>query len=118
MQSYGRYGFVVPPGAPPGLLYRENAATPEQWQEMHTWLVEDASIPWEVATEGRRVAQWGYRYDYCSHKVDPTPVQSIPLVLTQLLHGEPEPELFTQCIINEYGADDGKNSGCCRRHPA
>ena len=80
------------------------------------WLAEDASIPWEVATEGRRVAQWGYRYDYASHMVDPTPIDPIPPILAQLLHAEPEPERFTQCIINEYSAGDGEIS--CRCHAA
>lgn len=80
---------------------------PDQWSALEAWLAADASIPWEVATEGRRVAQWGYRYDYASHEVDLTPVAPIPPILRQLLHAEPEPERFTQCIINEYGADDG-----------
>lgn len=99
---------------PPGLQYREAASTPAQWQALEGWLAADASIPWEVATEGRRVAQWGYRYDYGSHMVDTAPVEPIPHILTQLLHAEPEPERFTQCIINEYGADDGENAAVSR----
>eukprot|EP01046_Picozoa_sp_COSAG06_P080551 COSAG06_NODE_27821_length_585_cov_7.133745_1_plen_63_part_10 len=60
--------------APPvGLQYRKVASTPDQWSALEAWLAADASIPWEVATEGRRVAQWGYRYDYASHEVDLTP---------------------------------------------
>ncbi len=96
--------------APLGFQYREAASTPAQWNALEAWLAEDASIPWEVATEGRRVAQWGYRYDYASHMVDLSPVEPIPHILTQLLHAEPKPERFTQCIINEYGADDGESS--------
>ena len=98
----------LPPDAPPGLQYREAAATHAVWQQLEAWLAEDSRIPWEFAPEGRRVAQWGYRYDYSSHRVDRTPLEPIPNILTQLLHAEPEPERFTQCIINEYGADDGE----------
>ena len=93
---------------------------PAHWQELEAWLAEDGSIPWERAPEGRRVAQWGYRYDYSSHKVDRTPVEPIPHILTQLLHAETEPERFTQCIINEYSADDGEKKtavNLCRPAP-
>ena len=64
--------------APPeGFIYAENVVAAELWAELEAWLGSDASmIPWEVATEGRRVAQWGFRYDYSSHSVDETPVGS------------------------------------------
>ena len=95
--------------APPeGFIYAENVVAAELWAELEAWLGSDASVPWEVATEGRRVAQWGFRYDYSSHSVDETPVAPIPPLLRRLLAGQAEPsqQRFTQCIVNEYVAGD------------
>ena len=39
----------------------------KHWNRSSLWSLEaeeTISIPWERALEGRRVAQWGVRYDY------------------------------------------------------
>ncbi|CAE7238448.1 unnamed protein product [Symbiodinium natans] len=107
-RSAGRNTYsVLPPvlALPPGFAATAAAVAPSTWQELQRWLQEDTSIPWERAIEGRRVAQWGVRYDYDKQEVDLTPVASIPPKLRELL-----PQVgpgFTQCIINEYGPADG-----------
>lgn len=91
--------------APPGLTQTLAAVTPATWEAFQLWLGHDTEIPWEKAIEGRRVAQWGVRYDYSRQKVDLTPVAPIPAKLRDFFPlAGPE---FTQCIINEYGAADG-----------
>ena len=108
-------------GAPAGLVYCERAASDVVWRELRAWLMDSGavssdesldSVPWERASEGRRVAQFGYRYDYSTHSVDLRPVAPMPTILLRLLRlglgGLSSsvlplgPELFTQCIINEY----------------
>ena len=96
---------AAPQRSPTGLQYIEGAVSPALWGELQVWLVSDPQIPWERAVEGRRVAQWGYRYDYQVHDVDRTPVAPIPPALRKLIARETS--RFTQCIINEYTASDG-----------
>ncbi|CAE8603191.1 unnamed protein product, partial [Polarella glacialis] len=83
------------------------AVAEENWQELRRWLDSGdvCAVPWEKAREGRRVVQWGARYDYSKQAVDRTPVSPVPDRLRELLPGVGEE--FTQCIINEYGAEDG-----------
>eukprot|EP00913_Durusdinium_trenchii_P007795 g7316.t1 len=76
-------------------------AWPEGFQRLGK---SDESQPSDDGRPGRRVAQWGVRYDYTTQSVDLTPVLPIPPVLREIF-----PEVgaeFTQCIINEYGAQD------------
>eukprot|EP01052_Picozoa_sp_SAG31_P047614 SAG31_NODE_9606_length_1251_cov_2.528646_1_plen_145_part_00 len=96
---------------PSGFVYDESVVREADllWcTELQAWLAS-AAPPWEVATEGRRVAQFGYRYDYRKHCVDPTPVTPIPSLLHRLLDIAAQPQrrgIFTQCIINEYIESD------------
>ena len=57
-----------------GLEVKNDAITEENLSKLTNWLKEDKEIPWEYAIEGRRVAQWGVRYDYDKQCVDLTPV--------------------------------------------
>ncbi|CAK9051073.1 unnamed protein product [Durusdinium trenchii] len=89
---------------PEGFQRASVAKSPKEWSALKRWMEECQEIPWEKAIEGRRVAQWGVRYDYTTQSVDLTPVLPIPPVLREIF-----PEVgaeFTQCIINEYGAQD------------
>ena len=90
--------------APPGLTITPHAITPENSAALQHWLQHDQAIPWEVSLEGRRVAQFGVRYDYQSQHVDLTPVTPLPIVLRQWLPGVTAE--YTQCIINEYSPND------------
>eukprot|EP00930_Biecheleria_cincta_P063302 TRINITY_DN48831_c0_g1_i1.p1 TRINITY_DN48831_c0_g1~~TRINITY_DN48831_c0_g1_i1.p1 ORF type:complete len:457 (+),score=54.45 TRINITY_DN48831_c0_g1_i1:90-1460(+) len=100
-----RNTYTPLPGRVAGLSQTRSAVLPSTWNSFQRWLHEDAAIPWETAIEGRRVAQWGVRYDYARQEVDLSPVVPIPAKLRELFP-EAGPEL-TQCIINEYGAKDG-----------
>jgi len=101
----GKNQYTPLPGPVPGLTQTRSAVLPATWESFHDWLSRDTDIPWEKATEGRRVAQWGVRYDYSPQAVDLTPMAPIPARLRDFF---PEAGLeFTQCIINEYGPQDG-----------
>ena len=89
---------------PPGLTITPNAITPENCAALQHWLQHDEAIPWEHAVEGRRVAQFGVRYDYQTQSVDLTPVTPLPHVLRQWLPGLTAE--YTQCIVNEYSPND------------
>eukprot|EP00931_Biecheleriopsis_adriatica_P042292 TRINITY_DN24103_c0_g1_i2.p1 TRINITY_DN24103_c0_g1~~TRINITY_DN24103_c0_g1_i2.p1 ORF type:complete len:413 (-),score=52.11 TRINITY_DN24103_c0_g1_i2:26-1264(-) len=93
------------PGPVPGLRQTRSAVLPTTWESFRQWLSQDADIPWEKAKEGRRVAQWGVRYDYSRQTVDLTPVAKIPARMREFFP-QAGPHL-TQCIINEYGPKDG-----------
>ena len=105
---YGKNTYSPLPGSlalPEGFRRSCFAKSPEQWLKLQSWMEVDTEIPWEHAIEGRRVAQWGVRYDYVKQCVDVTAVTAIPDVLRDFFP-EVGPE-FTQCIINEYGPHDG-----------
>lgn len=107
-RSGGRNCYSPLPGPlafPDGFRRWCCAKSPTDWAKLKTWMEEMISIPWERALEGRRVAQWGVRYDYTNQCVDLTPVATIPDFLRDFFP-EVGPE-FTQCIINEYGPGDG-----------
>jgi alkylated DNA repair dioxygenase AlkB len=54
-----------------------------------------------MGAQNRRVAQFGFQYDYVNDRVDTkSPTPPIPQRLKELLHIEPH---FSQCIVNEYG---------------
>ena len=89
---------------PPGLTLTPHAITAENSAALQHWLQHDTLIPWETSVEGRRVAQFGVRYDYETQCVDLTPVTPLPLVLRQWLPGVTAE--YTQCIINEYSPND------------
>ena len=91
--------------APPGLSVVPGAIPAEHADAIEHWLESAGSdIPWERAVEGRRVAQYGCRYDYAAQGVDLTPCPPIPEMLRAWLI--PHRPQFTQCIINEYAPDD------------
>ena len=89
---------------PPGLTITPHAISPENSAALQHWLQHDSAIPWEQAIEGRRVAQFGVRYDYTTQCVDLSPVTPLPQVLRQWLPNVTAE--YTQCIINEYSPDD------------
>ena len=89
---------------PPGLTITPHAITSEHSAALQHWLQHDTAIPWEHSIEGRRVAQFGVRYDYHQQCVDLTPVLPLPKVLRQWLPNVTSE--FTQCIINEYAPND------------
>ena len=68
-----------------GLSVKNEAISEENLIKLSSWLDKNECIPWEQAIEGRRVAQWGVRYDYSKQCVDLTPVASIPDELRQWL---------------------------------
>eukprot|EP00933_Yihiella_yeosuensis_P000893 TRINITY_DN101432_c0_g1_i1.p1 TRINITY_DN101432_c0_g1~~TRINITY_DN101432_c0_g1_i1.p1 ORF type:complete len:220 (+),score=21.77 TRINITY_DN101432_c0_g1_i1:20-679(+) len=90
---------------PRGFQHTQQAVSEAAWTELKEWLETEKSIPWETAIEGRRVVQWGCRYDYDTQAVDPTPIAEIPALVRRLFPQAGSE--FTQCIINEYGANDG-----------
>lgn len=134
---------------PQGLVYCPNAVDATLGARLQAWLRQEgtelgegrgqvldhtaaaAVIPWERAVEGRRVAQWGWRYDYSKHCVDPQAVAAVPVPLRELcrrglgtlvacataaaapaalpgwLLRPGADEHFSQCIVNEYLPGDG-----------
>lgn len=93
---------------PPDGFYLEYDAVAEaSWERLQEWMKKDKSIPWEIAIEGRRVAQFGCRYSFTDQKVDHTPVAPIPNLLREVLPHLKDGGEYTQCIINCYGPNDG-----------
>ena len=117
--------------APPQGFYMEHDAVSDDiWKSLQRWLQSNNnnnnnSIPWEIGAPNRKVAQFGFRYNYESSQVEfsDDAVPPIPSILRTLLldecatkvlsklHGQDprflDPTLvFTQCIINIYNADD------------
>ena len=95
--------------APPGFVASTGpAVSAPHAAALLAWLEsppEASGVPWERAIEGRRVAQWGCRYDYGTQSVDTTtPVAPIPACLRGWLPGVDAS--YTQCIVNSYGPDD------------
>lgn len=76
----------------------------EQWESLREWFESSTEIPWETAIEGRKVAQFGFRYDYEAQAVDPNPVAPVPPILQEL---PGVGQNFTQCIVNVYEANEG-----------
>ena len=70
--------------APPGLTLTPGALPHEHADALEHWLARSPDIPWERAVEGRRVAQFGCRYDYVAQGVDLTPCAPIPEVLQKV----------------------------------
>ena len=68
---------------PPGLTLTPDALRREHADALEHWLASPG-IPWERAVEGRRVAQYGCRYDYEAQGVDLTPCAPIPEVLRKV----------------------------------
>jgi DNA oxidative demethylase len=89
---------------PTGLTITPNAISAEHSAALQHWLQHDKGIPWEKSIEGRRVAQFGVRYDYETQSVDLTPVVPLPNILRKWLPGITSE--YTQCIINEYLPND------------
>ena len=94
--------------APSGFVRTESAVPAPRAAALLAWLEsppEESGVPWERAIEGRRVAQWGCRYDYETQYVDTTtPVAPIPACLREWLPGVDAS--YTQCIVNSYGPND------------
>ena len=110
-EQYFEKPAAAPPPPPgrrvaevPGFHAVAGAVSPDAWAALEGWLDTDGTIPWERAREGRRVAQYGARYDYASQGVEaPGSAPSIPAILLQLL---PEAGAgMTQCIVNVYEAE-------------
>ena len=94
---------------PEGFVYTNEAASETSWTILKTWLESDflagalIPIPWQIGAQNRKVAQFGFRYDYEKDIVDmTTPTDPIPQPLRELLDIDPS---FTQCIINQYEPD-------------
>jgi alkylated DNA repair dioxygenase AlkB len=73
--------------------------------------VNSSKLNWERAIEGRRVIQFGpVRYGYTQQAVVDAPdAQPIPDTLKEIFFGfipKAHQEALTQCIINEYTAED------------
>jgi len=97
--------------APSGLTW---SATPQcvEWPKLRAWIagqepeskevrsptLGEESIPWELSAETRRVAQWGFRYDYKTQDVDLSPMPALPEWVYDVLQVDPS---FEQCILNE-----------------
>jgi len=97
--------------SPRGFQLTANAVSEESWRILQEWMDtggllgggESVLIPWEVGAQNRKVAQFGFRYDYDRDIVDTTtPTPPIPPTLYDLLD---VPSEYTQCIINTYEAD-------------
>lgn len=98
---------AAPP--PQGFELIPNAASEGAWSALQEWLETDIlngslqTIAWEIGAQNRRVAQFGFRYDYDKDVVDTTtPTPPIPSKLYKLLN---IPLVYTQCIINTYPPD-------------
>jgi|Transcript_17709 alkylated DNA repair dioxygenase AlkB len=117
---------------PEGLMVAHNVVPKASWEILERWLndelvprwlvdgeenqgepstcVKTERIPWKIGGENRRVAQFGFLYDYESGVVDTSQpdVPRIPQIVQKLLLN---PEIsatsqsFTQCIINWYEAE-------------
>ena len=119
---------ILPP-PPPGLELRSSLLPVSVWNKLRAWIVDfsagggvecscscshrdescccDSSsvVPWELSAEGRRVAQWGFRYDYGKQKVDATRrVPGFPAWAYSILGVDAE--TFPQVILNEYRPED------------
>lgn len=136
---------AIPQPKPEGLYAEHNMISETAWKVLEHWLEQDefstynvitatataiaSPIPWEIGAQNRRVAQFGFRYNYGTSvveyecdDVDDDAVPEIPLELRlillescserlrKLLHDtvppEWDPTAFTQCIINVYDADN------------
>lgn len=94
---------------PEGFELTPNAVSEETWMKLKEWLDTDklngkhCPIPFEIGAQNRRVAQFGFRYDYINDVVDTTtPTPPIPSELYDLLN---VPRNYSQCIINTYDPD-------------
>ena len=67
---------------PEGFRRTVCAKRPADWEALQTFL--GSELPWERAIEGRRVAQWGARYDYEQQCVDLRRVEDIPKALRSI----------------------------------
>ena len=75
---------LPPPLAlPNGFGRTAYAKRPADWEALRSFLAS-AELPWERAIEGRRVAQWGCRYDYEKQCVDFEKVAEISEALRKI----------------------------------
>lgn len=114
--------MMMPSEIPKGFLLTHNVIPADVWNTLDLWLHTDhfpsadgssegefCPIPWQVGAQNRRVAQFGFRYDYENSIVDTaTRTPQIPPTLENLLLDPARPTCspdtqFTQCIINDYG---------------
>jgi alkylated DNA repair dioxygenase AlkB len=106
----------TPPPAPLGFTLQEDAVSLQAEADVLAWLEEHdgagaTCLPWERAAEGRRVLQFGpARYDYDKQTMALSlGAPAIPAILQALLRTRDPSrdwQTFTQCIVNEYNADD------------
>ena len=118
----GRGGDLNDSLLPEGLIVQHNAVSENTWEVLEHWLKKDAfpeettpsSIPWEIGAQNRRVAQFGFRYNYDTSVVEfddsvpgiPQPLRTLLLESChELLANLQDPAEFTQCIINVYEND-------------
>lgn len=94
---------------PQGFSLAHNAVSEGNWKKLRHWMETDVlkeritPIPWEIGAQNRRVAQFGFRYDYVNDVVDTvTSTPPIPPQLKELLNVD---EKYSQCIINRYEPD-------------
>lgn len=107
---------------PEGLLVEHDVIPEQVWDILQSWLENDrfpyekSPIPWEIGAQNRRVAQFGFRYNYNTSVVEfADEVPEIPRTLQKLLLEscgknlgglQADPTSFTQCIINIYREKD------------
>jgi hypothetical protein len=103
---------VMPTATPvlsiPGLRLRPGALDADTQEAILKWIQappgDGSNMPWEISSEGRRVAQFGARYDFGRQEVDLS-CEDVPAVPPQLLSWLGADNTYTQCIINEYEAE-------------
>lgn len=105
---------------PTGLSYFPNVVPEEFNQEILDFFsseIIDDLFPVR-STNGRHVANYGFRYDYTNSKPG-EPVKPIPEVFSRLLELVPQEiprEKLNQCIVNRYLA--GQGIGAHIDHPS
>lgn len=108
---------------PEGFYMEHNVVSEETWKILKHWLdtgefrmpnttqIQKAPIPWQMGAQNRRVAQFGFRYNYESSNVEfDDDIPPIPFPLQQLLLEttciknlfQQQNNQWTQCIINVY----------------
>jgi alkylated DNA repair dioxygenase AlkB len=129
----GEVFFIVdirqhPMAEPPfGFSLAHNVVPDEMWEKIERWLQtgriqlehgqeKSFPVPWQdegYVMQNRRIAQFGFRYDYHTDVVDTsTETAPMPSFLRQLLLDDfalsslENADDFTQCIINDYTTAD------------
>lgn len=110
-----------PPPSPPGLFYYPDVIPVELGGRLYKFLENDCvlfGVPGRggvVSDNARRVAHYGYNYNYTSGRTN-APAEPFPDIITELcelaysIHTFPGGYRFDQCIINRYLPGQGINA--------